>query len=69
MIPMPDRQARFLVRAVRARFDRDVRLGAADVLVFDSNHNGNLDATDRRLVQIEAGSAMFFLNDRAVAVP
>src|SRR6188508_1935933 len=39
-------------------------MGATDQLVFDSNHNGNLDATDRRLVQIEAGNAMIFLNDR-----
>ena len=38
--------------------------GATDKIFFDSNRNGTQDATDLLLVQIDAGNAMVFLNDR-----
>src|SRR6187397_815127 len=38
--------------------------GTGDKLFFDSNNNGKQDATDMLLVQIDAGNAMIFLDDR-----
>ena len=57
-------QANEINAAANVLVDFAFLAGATDKIFFDSNRNGTQEATDLLLVQIDAGNAMVFLNDR-----